>query len=169
MNEIINSTGLYKKYTGTSQDMSLCFNAHTYTPNMDGENDGLSYIFCAFRALKTAYRRKYENSLIIGSGSGADAMGAIKIFASNNITITDIMSGTLPVIKTNIEKYAQNCNFEIRGHLKTSVFRCFLPLWKKSPGNNLLYYNKLAIFSADKTRFAAASGNPTRVSRCGPI
>jgi methylase of polypeptide subunit release factors len=137
MNEIINLTSLYEKYIGTSNDISVCFNEHTYKPNMDWENDWLSYIFCAFRVLKDEYRRKYENILIIGSGSGADAIGAIKILSPNNITITDIMSETLPVIKTNVEKYAQNCNFEI---IKSDLFEN-IPLQKYD-----LIYENLPIF-----------------------
>jgi hypothetical protein len=50
-------------------------------------------------------------------------------------------------IKSKNEPVIFSCSYW--EHLKTSVFRCFLTLWRKLPSCNYLYYNKLAIFSEE--------------------
>lgn len=78
----------------------LTLSEHTYSP---GASPAKSWIPLAFRAFACiAEKRQIRDLLIIGTGNGLDALGAIEIFDLHSITVTDLQSDNVAIAKQNI-------------------------------------------------------------------
>lgn len=114
MERMVNITSLFTNYVKKGHDeVSISINEYTYAPNIDLENDWLSFAFCSFKTLKNMANTNLESALVIGSGNGTDAVAISKIFKPNKLCVTDVMSNTLPIIEKNIKRIVPNQNFEL--------------------------------------------------------
>jgi len=68
-----------------------------------GESAQSSWLPIAFRAFNELAKQKpAKDMLIIGSGNGIDALGAIEIFDLRALTVTDLFEDNLALIRENI-------------------------------------------------------------------
>jgi len=80
----------------------------TYVVDMaDSQDHWLSY---AFRGFEEMYRQKgkIDHFVVIGTGSGVDAIGAIEIMHPKRVTVTDLAPAILERARENIAIYQQN-------------------------------------------------------------
>lgn len=73
---------------------------HTYSADESLEKSWIPIIFRAFS--KIASITQVRDVLIIGTGIGLDALGAIEIFDLNSITLTDISEDVVSIARENI-------------------------------------------------------------------
>lgn len=80
--------------------VSLILTEQTYPLSEFPERSWVSIAFKAF--LRLANKIKVQNLLIVGTGNGLDALGAIEIFDLDSITVTDLLEESLSVARENI-------------------------------------------------------------------
>ncbi len=73
---------------------------HTYSADESLEKSWIPILFRAFSKIKSI--TQVRDVLIIGTGIGLDALGAIEIFNLNSITLTDISEDVVFVARENI-------------------------------------------------------------------
>ena len=73
---------------------------HTYPLEPSIEESWLPIAFRAFERL--AHGRRFEHVLIIGTGNGLDALGAVEILDPDTLTITDLHHESLAVSRENV-------------------------------------------------------------------
>lgn len=82
------------------EPVSLVVSDHTYAADESLETSWIPIIFRAFSTIASIIQ--VRDILIIGTGIGLDALGAIEIFDLNSLTVTDISEEVLSVAKANI-------------------------------------------------------------------
>jgi hypothetical protein len=83
-----------------SRPVSLTLTENTYPLAEFPERSWVSIAFKAFSRLTNRIQTK--DLLIVGTGNGLDALGAIEIFDLDSITVTDIFEESLSVAQENI-------------------------------------------------------------------
>jgi hypothetical protein len=73
---------------------------HSFPVEPTAERSWLSLAFSAFSAL--AGRRSVRDLLIIGTGNGLDALGALEIFDLRTLAVTDLHQESLSVARRNV-------------------------------------------------------------------
>ena len=80
--------------------VSISLTNNTYHPGESTDSSWLPIVFRAFSEL--AKKVAVKDMLIIGSGNGVDALGAIEIFDLEAITVSELFEDNLAVIRDNI-------------------------------------------------------------------
>jgi hypothetical protein len=84
----------------------LRLTAHSYPLEPSPEQSWLPIAFRAFSRL--AERIRVRDLLILGTGNGLDALGAIEIFDLHSIAVTDLTSASLAVARENVLAHLEN-------------------------------------------------------------
>jgi hypothetical protein len=88
---------------------------HTYPLEQSPEQSWLPIAFRAFDRL--ARTRRFEHVLIIGTGNGLDALGAVEILDPVSLTVTDLYDESLAVSRENVlEHLADPDSIELAFH-----------------------------------------------------
>jgi len=80
--------------------ISLTLTEHTYPLSEFPERSWIAIAFKAF--LRLTNRIQVRDVLIVGTGNGIDALGAIEIFDLNSLTVTDLLEESLTIAQENI-------------------------------------------------------------------
>jgi hypothetical protein len=80
--------------------INLRLTEHTYPLEPSIEQSWLPIAFRAFERL--GRRRAFEHVLIVGTGNGLDALGAVEILRPRSLTVTDLHEDSLAVSRENV-------------------------------------------------------------------
>ena len=84
----------------------LALTEHTYPPDSSPKRSWIPLAFRAFSRLAEA--RQVRDLLIIGTGNGLDALGAIEIFNLDSLTATYLVEESLSVARENILSHLED-------------------------------------------------------------
>jgi hypothetical protein len=95
---------------------------HTYPLEPSPEASWLSVAFRAFTRL--AQRSPVRDLLIVGTGNGLDALGALEIFDLRSLTVTDLTSESLSVARENVLVHLAEVEGVELGFFAGDLFSC---------------------------------------------
>jgi methylase of polypeptide subunit release factors len=98
----VDATAYLRAYPGRRvlRPLKLGLNEHSYPLEPWAENSWLAITFRAFARL--ARRERIRDLLIVGTGNGLDALGAIEIFDLRSLVVTDLFEASLACARENV-------------------------------------------------------------------
>ncbi len=101
---------------GTDQHLNLSTSSHTYAPGEPGSDNPYSY---EFLEAASPFIQAGKSILILGAGSGYEAIAIAKKFPSVSITASDISNDALRDLEINLEEYGLSESVRV---LKSDLF-----------------------------------------------
>jgi methylase of polypeptide subunit release factors len=105
--------------------INLRLTEQTYPLEPSIEQSWLPIAFRAFERL--ARRRPFEHVLIIGTGNGLDALGAVEILRPRSVTVTDLHAESLAVSRENVTAHLVDPNSVALGFHAGDLMSCVPP------------------------------------------
>jgi hypothetical protein len=103
----------------------LTLTDHSYPLEPSAEQSWLPIAFRAFARL--ARRSEVRDLLIVGTGNGLDALGALEIFDLRSLTVTDLHAESLLVARTNVLAHAEEASATDLSFLAGDLLSCVPP------------------------------------------